>query len=250
MPGETRGMRSSFEDAWRRRFVERGSRFRDEAEVAGWSRTGLATRFRRFQELWPGAAAGEIWLDAGCGAGTYTRYLRSQGVHVLGLDYSAPSLAKARTLDDESGWWVAGDVKRLPLVPESVDGVLCFGVMQALDDPQPALEAMMTTVRSGGSCWVDGLNRWFLPTLAREFVRVVRGRPRHLRYDGPWALQRAMRTAGGSRVSVHWLPLAPARFPRLRKWFEHSMTKRVFRWCPPLGLLCSHSFILVARKPA
>lgn len=241
-------MRSRFEDTWRHRFVERGSRFHEEADVAGWSRTGLDTRFRRFRRLWAGAEADGLWLDAGCGAGTYTRYLRSVGAEVVGLDYSAPSLAKARAIDSGRGWWVAGDVKRLPLPRASVDGVLCFGVMQALEDPRPAVEAMMEVTRVGGTCWVDGLNRWFLPNLLREVARIVRGRPRHLRYDGPWALARALRVAGGDRVELHWLPMAPPRFARLRGLLEHEMTTKLLRICPPLGLVCSHSFILVARK--
>ncbi len=241
-------MRSRFEDAWRRRFVERGSRFDDEADVAGWSRAGLDTRFRRFRRLWAGAGAGGLWLDAGCGAGTYTRYLRSAGAEVLGLDYSVPSLAKARALNDGHGYWVAGDVKRLPLPLASVDGVLCFGVMQALEDSRPALEAMMGVTRPGGTCWVDGLNRWCLPNLLRELARAIRGRPRHLRYDGPWALRRALRVAGGDRVELHWLPMAPGRYPWLRVALEHGITTRLLRICPPLGLVCSHSFILVARK--
>lgn len=241
-------MRSRFEDAWRRRFVERGSRFEDEAEVAGWSRTGLDARFRRFRGLWGGAPWSGLWLDAGCGAGTYTRHLRAAGLDVLGLDYSAPSLARARALDNGSGWWVAGDVKRLPLPPARVDGVLCFGVMQALDDPRPALTAMMHVTRPGGTCWVDGLNRWCLPNMLREFRRVIRGHPRHLRYDGPVALRRSLRAAGSGRVELHWLPIAPARFPRLQALLEHRVTVALMRLCPPLGLLCSHSFILVARK--
>ena len=44
-------MRSGFEDAWRRRFVERGSRFRDEAEIAGWSRMNDTEREAVWQRL-------------------------------------------------------------------------------------------------------------------------------------------------------------------------------------------------------
>lgn len=241
-------MRSGFEDAWRRRFMERGARFRDEAEVAGWSRTGLDTRFRRFRSLWQDEVSGHLWLDAGCGAGTYTRYLRDAGLDVIGLDYSGPSLARARALGDGSGCWVAADVKRLPLAPATVDGVLCFGVMQALDDPAPAVRELLHVTRPGGVCWIDGLNRWFLPTMLREAARSALRRPRHLRYDGPWALRRTLIAAGSERVRVHWLPMAPARFPRLRALLEHRMTIALFRICPPLGLLCCHSFILVAER--
>ncbi|MDZ7829158.1 MAG: class I SAM-dependent methyltransferase [Halofilum sp. (in: g-proteobacteria)] len=241
-------MRSGFEDAWRRRFVERGSRFRDEAEIAGWSRTGLDTRFRRFRALWPGDAPGNLWLDAGCGAGTYTRFLRESGLDALGLDYSSPSLAKARARAGDAGWWVAADVKQLPLRSASVDGVLCFGVMQALDDPQPALAELLRVTRPGGTCWVDGLNRWCLPNLLREGKRMLLGRAPHLRYDAPGSLRRSLRAAGSDGVRLHWLPMAPERFPRLRRLLAHPLTEQLLRVVPPLGLLCSHSFILVARR--
>jgi len=35
---------------------------------------------------------------------------------------------------------------------------------------------------------------------------------------------------------------------QLMALLEHGMTRSALRICPPLGLLCSHSFILVARK--
>lgn len=51
-----------------------------------------------------GAPKGALWLDIGCGAGTYTRMLASEGLRVIGIDYSLPSLVKAckRTDDPRS----------------------------------------------------------------------------------------------------------------------------------------------------
>lgn len=241
---------SAFEDAWRRRFARRGATCHDEAGIAGWSSSGLDGRFRRFRKLWARASAGDLWLDAGCGAGTYSRYLRGEGLRVLGVDYSPPSLAKAREFEAGEGWWVAGDVKRLPLPPESVDGVLCFGVMQALEDPEPAVRELLAVTRPGGVVWLDGLNRWCLPNLLRELRRKLRARAPHLRYDGPWALKRALLRGGAECVDLYWLPLAPGRFTVLRRLFEHPATQRLFGMIPPLGMLASHSFILVARRPA
>ncbi len=241
-------MKPGFERAWRQRFAERGRRFDNEADIAGWSRSGLDARYRRFLGLWAGDRAGERWLDAGCGAGTYTRHLRACGVDALGLDYSAPSLLRARN-HTGGGCWVVADVKRLPLAPGSVDGVLCFGVLQALATPAPALREIVATVRPGGEVWVDGLNRWCLPNLLRELRRWLLRRPPHLRYDDPLAVRRALRAAGATAIRLYWLPLAPERHARLRRWLEHPRLLALLQRCLPVGLLLSHSFIFVARAP-
>lgn len=246
---EVRTVRPHFEDAWRRRFVDRGGRFEDEAGIAGWSATGLDARFRRFAELFPGVARGAVWVDAGCGAGTYTRHIQEDGALAIGVDYSAPSLAKARNASSRPGLWVAADVKQLPLARGRAEGVLCFGVMQALAAPEPALRELTGLLRSGGVLWVDGLNRWCLPNLLTGLKRTLLRQPKHLRYDGPWALKRHLRAMGLGDISLYWLPLVPGRFRRLQAWLEHPVSRRLFHRIPLLGLLFSHSFILVARRP-
>ena len=65
----------TFETAWRSRFEEFASIRDDDAGIAGWSPAGLDARMRRFTGLWRPSREGLRWLDAGCGAGTYTRYL-------------------------------------------------------------------------------------------------------------------------------------------------------------------------------
>lgn len=241
-------VRPQFEDAWRRRFVERGGRFRDEAGVAGWSATGLDARLRRFAALWPGARQGALWVDAGCGAGTYVRHLLLAGATAVGVDYSTPSLRRARGAADQQGYWVAADVKFLPLAPGRAEGILCFGVMQALDSPDPALEELWSVLRPGGELWVDALNGWCLPNLLVRLKRRLLGQPRHLRYDSPAALRRRLRKLG-ARPKLHWLPLVPGRFRRMQRWLEQPLAQWLFRRVPLVGLVLSHSFILVARRP-
>ena len=100
--------RSTFEEIWRKRFTERGRVYDDDAAIAGWTESGLEVRLRHFQRVWRGDTAGARWLDVGCGAGSYTRYLASQGVAPVGVDYSLPSLQKARAavaLPRFPGWW-------------------------------------------------------------------------------------------------------------------------------------------------
>jgi SAM-dependent methyltransferase len=238
----------SFEARWRRRFEERARQFDDEAAVAGWSSTGLDGRFRRFRRVWTAGNPPGLWLDAGCGAGTYTRYLQHCGCETVGMDYSVPSLARARAMSECRMDWCAADVRRIPVRPGCLDGALCFGVMQALTEPGTAIRQLMNSVRPGGQVWIDGLNRWCLPTVLRESIRVIRRRPPHLRYDGPIRLRKELLRAGAGSVRIHWLPLAPGRWPWIQSVLESAITLRIFRVIPLFGLLLSHSFLLEATR--
>ncbi|MDH5552168.1 MAG: hypothetical protein OEX82_02430 [Nitrosomonas sp.] len=55
-------MPNSFERAWRKRFEGFATYSEDDAGIAGWSPTGLATRLRQFTCLWEKASS-----SSGCG---------------------------------------------------------------------------------------------------------------------------------------------------------------------------------------
>src|SRR5438132_141237 len=86
---------ASFEAQWRERFIEFASLHDDDAGIAGWSMSGLESRFRMFCRLWKPVFAGQLILDLGCGAGTYTRFLFDKGMRPVGVDYSLFALTKA-----------------------------------------------------------------------------------------------------------------------------------------------------------
>ena len=238
-----------FEKRWRRRFTERGSQYDDDAAIAGWTSTGLASRVRQFEQLWHRAQpVGEIWLDIGCGAGTYTRMLRAEGRRPIGLDYSAPSVQKARDRSPAEIPWLAADVHHLPLPEGSADGILCFGVMQALAAPGPALNDMARVLRPGGELWVDALNAGCLPTRVSEHRRRRAGRAPHLRYDSHAGLEQAAREAGLEVLALYWLPLAPGRLAGMQKVLESRPMRGLLQALPPLAAGLSHSFILRARR--
>ena len=88
--------RHNFEKKWKERFEGYASNADDDAGIAGRSPTGLDDRLRQFINICGSNILKEnFWLDAGCGAGTYSRFIASQGANVIGLDYSFPSLQKA-----------------------------------------------------------------------------------------------------------------------------------------------------------
>ena len=203
-----------FEDAWRERFREFAEARDDDAGIAGWTPTGLDARVRRFLGVWRPCARGEVWLDAGCGAGTYSRLLGEHGARVIGADYSPIAVAKARQRSDDSVDYVVADVRRLPFRANTFHGVVCLGVTQALSESADAIEAMTPLVRPGGVLWIDALNRWCVVHAISAVVRKLKGRPLHLRYDSPVRITRLLAAGGLRDVKLHWMPILPRRWQR------------------------------------
>lgn len=254
-PAETRARQDterrsegvSFEAAWRERFESFAAERNDDAGIAGWSATGLDARMRRFSGLWHGGFPGELWLDAGCGAGTYTRFVAEHGADVVGVDYSMLTLVKARTRSRTDINFVVSDVRNLPFSPRSFDGVLCFGVLQALADNQEALRELVALVRPGRELWVDSLNSGCVVNVARMLWRALRGRRVHLRYDWPHAIRRTLIAYGCDDAVIFWMPIVPSRWPRIQRLLERPLMRRLLQAAPVAGLLVSHSFIVRGR---
>ena len=47
---------------------------------------------------------GGIYLDIGCGTGSYTIQLQKRGYHFIGIDPSEKMLEKARVINDKVDW--------------------------------------------------------------------------------------------------------------------------------------------------
>jgi len=239
-----------FERRWKQRFTQRGTLLDDDAGIAGWSTTGLAARVRQFQGFFTDSARKPgVWLDVGCGAGTYSRLLRAQGHQVVGLDYALPSLHKARLkAGNEEIAWSTADVQQLPIKDGSVDGILCFGVMQALAAPDRALAELARVLRPGGELWVDALNAGCGPTLVSEWRRNRRGHPPHLRYDQHRDFVTAVKRASLEVRSLNWLRILPGRLQGLQPVLEARPLAAALNVVTPVGSLLSHSFVLRAFK--
>lgn len=90
----------------------------------GDDRTSFEERWReRFESF-------GLWLDAGCGAGTYGRFLLGRGLQVVAMDYSAPTILMARERSEAVILWCVADVNQLPVRPGSFDGAICFGALR------------------------------------------------------------------------------------------------------------------------
>ena len=238
----------SFEAQWRERFEEFAALRDDDAGIAGWSASGLDTRFRFFRRLWSGAVAGSRWLDLGCGAGTYSRWLADRQLAVVGLDYSQLTLDKARLRLPATIALCAGDATRLPLRNAAFDGVLCFGVLQAVSDTSTVVREIARVLKPGAALYIDALNGDGLAARLSEANRKLRRKAPHLRYESAGQLSRALAESGFTNVERHWLPIAPARLAAIQPMLESSAFLATLSRVPLAGRLLGHSIVYKAMR--
>jgi len=239
---------SEFEKRWQRRFRQYASLSDDDAGIAGWSPTGLSTRFSYFVSHWCHGPGNQTWLDAGCGAGTYTRHLYSKGCAVIGLDYSFETVAKAKARCPNELGWVVGNAKMLPIRTQMLDGAICFGVTQALSDSETLIYELLRVVKPGGQIWIDALNARCIPHLVKILYWRIRSRPAHLRYESPANMRRLFEQQGMSNVKLYWVPVLPQRLHAYSFLVNHPVIRWLFMRTPLLGALLSHSILISGTK--
>lgn len=242
--------RHRFEEGWRKRFEKFAAYSNDDAQIAGWSTTGLETRLRYFFRLWEKIehSPAELWLDLGCGAGTYSRFIAGQGMQVISLDYSYPTLQKAKGKGGDSIQWCAADATKLPIKPAIFDGVICFGVTQALENSNKVIGELAQAAKPGGQIWVDALNGWCLLHWWAYFASKLRGKPIYLRYESHRNIQAIMKATGLTEIRLFWLPILPTRWARFQWLLETPIAKWIFRVVPGVGTLFSHAFIVCGKR--
>ncbi|MFB6104731.1 MAG: class I SAM-dependent methyltransferase [Halobacteriaceae archaeon] len=89
-------------------------------------------------------------LDAGCGTGQYTTWLRDQGFAVTGIDASREMLAHATDRVTDVDVCQADLGTDLPFTDDSFDGVLSALVLNYLRDWDPIFEEFARVLRPGG----------------------------------------------------------------------------------------------------
>lgn len=96
-------------------------------------------------------AAGSV-LDVGCGTGLVGRALRVRGFagQILGLDISEASLEIARQHRAYDSLEQADLQRPLPIEDDSVDAVVCVGVMTYLPDVEAVWREFARVARPGG----------------------------------------------------------------------------------------------------
>jgi SAM-dependent methyltransferase len=103
-------------------------------------------------------AAGPV-LELGCGTGRLSAPLSRAGVQLVGIDRSAPMLARARRRAANRLVLVRGDIRHLPFRPSRFSMVLApYGVLQSLVKDRDLAETLQSVARvlpRGGMFGID-----------------------------------------------------------------------------------------------
>lgn len=147
--------------------------------AAGWSaryRRGGFARRRRFLEVevLESLPIAGTWLDAGCGAGDFTRWLAAHGAQACGLDASGAMIAAARRSEPS----IAFDQGLVESLTDEAayDGALCLSVLEYLDDPDRALSRLAAALKPGGRLVISAPRRLSLVRAAQRSARALLGR--------------------------------------------------------------------------
>lgn len=97
--------------------------------------------------------------EIGGGRGPIARELAAVGVGAVVIDLDEPMLADAHPPA------IRGDLRRLPLADECVDGVAAVNCLYFLDDPVDGIREARRVLRPGGTFLASSPSRWNDPEL-------------------------------------------------------------------------------------
>jgi ubiquinone/menaquinone biosynthesis C-methylase UbiE len=120
------------------------------------------TRDRYLKETgWPDSnLVGEFILEAGCGAGRFTRLLASTGASLLSFDYSsAVEVSHEQNGHFSNVAFAQADILELPFKENCFDRVFCHGVIQHTPSPSAAFHALNRVLKPGGKFSFDVYHR-------------------------------------------------------------------------------------------
>ena len=244
---------SEFEAEWRARFERFARTHTDEAAISGWSHLGLRRRVAVFSRMLSslGLPASPRALDLGCGGGTYVRLLAGLGHRTVGLDYSVPSLERARAADPgPKGRYVAGEAYGLPFRDGTFDLVVSIGVLQALAQPERVLDEIARVLRPGGALVIEALNRKALVARGRRLAETVRRQPPRVLAWDPAEVGAWLDRHGLDLVERDGIYLPPRGLPALDRLLGGDRGGVAFDRHPRMAALAAHGFLFAARRRA
>lgn len=119
-----------------------------------------------------GAVRGADVLDAGCGVGFGTRILAQSGAaRIVGIDVSEAAIAAARHDADGVAELAVAGLEDVPLESGSIDLVVCFEVIEHVDNPVRAFAELRRVLRPNGALLLSTPNRAVSPADNPHHVR-------------------------------------------------------------------------------
>ncbi len=128
-------------------------------------------------------AAGDRFLDVGCGTGAAVREAAAVVERAVGADLSEKMIERARELSHGSAEFVVADSEYLPFPDGEFTAVLCTASFHHYPNPRRALAEMARVLEPGGRLAIgDGTSDllaariadWILRRVDRSHVRLYR----------------------------------------------------------------------------
>jgi len=119
---------------------------------------GTSLSMRRFSETrWElDDLRGKRVLEAGCGAGRFTRILADAGSRLVSFDYSsAVDVNRENNGHFQSVIFAQCDIFDMPFCKGTFDFVFCHGVLQHTPDPETAFHYLVSMLAPGGRISID-----------------------------------------------------------------------------------------------
>lgn len=164
-------MRVRMDDGYNASFALQWNRFKTNQldQVNGTELTQ-----KRFAETgWePASLRGELILEAGSGAGRFTRLMAENGAELVSVDYSSAIDANAETNGRyDNVAFMQCDIFDLPFERGRFQRVFCHGVLQHTPDPEGAFHKLVEMLRPGGKISVDVyLKDWSVQTWKSKYL--------------------------------------------------------------------------------
>lgn len=120
----------------------------------------------------------KVVLDAGCGAGRFSRLLSTlSGARVVGFD-AGFSIDKARALSlgMNNIDWIQGDILNPPFRDGAFDRVICIGVLNLTADPERGFEKLSNLVKDAGTFSLFLHFTDYLPWNKQKSIKYALGR--------------------------------------------------------------------------
>ena len=97
---------------------------------------------------------GKRCLDAGCGAGRWSKTLLSLGGRVKSIDVSRHGLESTRRFNPDTESLSLFELPNRADLRAAFDFTLCWGVVMCTHDPKKCFEAVADTVKPGGQLYI------------------------------------------------------------------------------------------------
>lgn len=103
--------------------------------------------------------AGELVLDSGCGVGINSFYLSRKGYRVIGIDLDLQTIEIAvkfkRNTQIDKISFVVSDATRIPFSDEKFDAILCFEMLEHINNFDIAIKELCNVLKRGGICAIS-----------------------------------------------------------------------------------------------